>query len=956
MIMEKLYRVILLSLLMANAGSAFAQHKLNFGIKTAQSTDEWPKSKAPLPHTERNEYKKIPSVLEPTKDGNLLLTKGWEMIEGYKLIENGFPLWDTSQTAGWYNAVVPGTVLTTLVEQKVYADPYYGLNNLLIPDTLCRMDWWYRIRFDSPRDMENTDYRLLMNGINYKAEIWLNGKKLGNMQGAFKRGTFDLKGLLKKGSNILAVHILPPNNPGIPFEENKGWFGPNGGALCLDGPTFISSEGWDWIPGIRDRNIGIWQDVQLVKTGKVWMKDPHVITDLPLPDTTFANIAIKTLLVNTTSSTQEITLKGQIEDIRFSQKVKLNPNEEKEIAFTSKEFTQLRIQNPRLWWPNGYGPQHLYNLNLTVVQNNLPTQTQNIRFGIRELSYELMAQATDKKNIRLQYSPTDIKNKKEPLFDYKQRIRLENTPYTHILIPALTQNAYDQIIPQPEQTDNPFLTILVNGKKIFCRGGNWGMDDGMKRVTRERLEPYFRLHQEANFTMVRNWTGESTEELFYTLCDEYGLLIWNDFSISTEGYNLEPLDNNLFAANAEDIVRRFRNHPSIAIWCPRNEGYAPDLLEDRFQQIILQEDGTRHYHANSRDINLCSSGPWHYLENSLEHLTRIADGFSTELGSPSVPTAATLKKFIPEEDLWPIGDVWYYHDLHYESFDWKHYIRDIDKLGKQPAQNADEFCTRAQFINYNTYRNMFETWNQKMWNNASGLLLWMSHPAWPSMIWQTYSYDYETHGSFYGSKKACEPLHIQWNAVNNKVQVINTTLKSVAKAKAAFTVYNTQGKRVYSKEETISVPANSPVGCFEASVPAGINDFSLVRVRLTDTKGSVLSENDYWINPSDIHDYSPVGNLSGATVQVRESLHKKTENARYIRAVIKNTSGAIAVGIKLNARNKATNEIVLPAYASEGYFNLLPGEQKTVTIEIPLSGNKDNVYVSADGLNLNQQL
>lgn len=953
--MTKLYGSCLLTLFLLSGQPAGGQSKLNFGISSRQPESEWPKSKAPVPTSVRKAYQYIPGQLKESEDGNLILAKGWEMIEGHKLNRKDLSLWDTRlNTSEWYNAIVPGTVLTTLVDQQMYPDPYYSLNNLLIPDTLCRMDWWYRISFETPSDKDAQEYHLLLNGINYKAEIWLNGERIGTMQGAFKRGYFPISGLLKKDSpNTLAIHILPPNNPGIPFEENKSWFGPNGGALCLDGPTFISSEGWDWIPGIRDRNIGIWQDVRLIKTGKVQMKDPYIITDLPLPDTTSADISIQTLLVNTEKKPNQVVLKGQIGKISFEKEITLSAGEQKKIVFSPEIYKQLHLQYPALWWPNGYGEQPLHTLDLTLEQNGKVIQTNRIRFGIREMSYELMAQTEEKKNIRFRYSPTDVAPKAYPLFDYKKVAELKNAEFSGIVLPTLTSGATDHLTPTTEGTDNPYLTICVNGRKIFCKGGNWGMDDGMKRVTRDRLEPYFRLHKEEHFNMVRNWTGESTEELFYSLCDEYGLLLWNDFSISTQDYNLEPLDNALFLDNVQDIVRRFRNHPSIALWCPRNEGYAPERLEDGFQQIIHTEDGTRHYHGNSRSLNLMSSGPWHYIENQLQYLNKMADGFSTELGSPSVPTAATIRKFIHEADLWPIGDVWYYHDLHYESFDWKHYIRDVHKLGKQPCQDVDEFCARAQFINYNTYRNMFEAWNQRMWNNTSGLLLWMSHPAWPSLIWQTYSFDYETHGAFYGSKKACEPLHIQWNYLNRKLQVINTTLKDLPGAKAVFTVYSNQGERLHSNSAKVDVRANSATDCFEAAIPQEITALSLVRLHLFDRKGRLISENDYWINPSDYTDYSSFGDIGKATVQVHKTGSDIQSGSVFMRAEIKNTSQVIALGVKLNARDAVTNEILLPAYASDGYFNLLPGEKKSVSVEVPVGKADTKVYLSVEGLNMN---
>ena len=947
--MIKVYWFSLLVFLLVG-GQVKGQGKLNFGQTVRQLADDLPRSKFTQKDLERKVYQSIPGKLNLDEDGNFFLSGGWEMIEGYKLAGKRMSLWDIRTNASeWYNATVPGTVLTTLVEQSVYPDPYYGLNNLLIPDTLCRMDWWYRISFEVPQKNNISDYQIVLNGINYKADVWLNGYRLGTINGAFKRGIFPVTDLLNQnGLNTLAIHIFPPNNPGIPFEETKDWFGGNGGALCLDGPTFISSEGWDWIPGIRDRNIGIWQDVRLVRVGDVLMEDPQVITDLPLPDTAYADITVKVPVVNKTVEERTFFVNGKIGDISFSQEVVLNPLERKEICFTSEKFEQLRFQNPALWWPNGYGAQTLYNLNLTVVRENQVLQTKNSRFGIRELSYKLMAQTPEKKNVRFLYSPTDVGAKGISLFNYKKRVAIENPAFSQVVIPTLSEGAEQYLQKEVNLPENPFLTICVNGKPIFCRGGNWGMDDGMKRVTRERLEPYFRLHKEANFTMIRNWTGESTEELFYTLCDEYGLLVWNDFSISTQGYNLEPLDNELFLSNVQDIVLRFRNHPSIAIWCPRNEGYAPEILEDGFQKIVRTMDGTRHYHGNSRDLNLCSSGPWHYIDNQLEYLTERADGFSTELGAPSVPTVETLRKFIPEEDLWPIGDVWYYHDLHYESFDWKNYIRDVEKLGVAPSRNADEFCSRAQFINYNLYRNMFEAWNQKMWNNASGLLLWMSHPAWPSVIWQTYSYDYETHGSFYGAKKACEPIHIQWNSINGKLQAINTTLEVVPNAKALFEIYNLKGQKLYGKKISVNLDANELTDCMEIAVPPEINELSLVRTQLIDKKGRIISNNDYWVNPSVPSDFSALQKGGKAKLQLKSKEIEKTEKRILIQAEIKNNSGHIATGIKVSVRDKESGQSLLPVYVSDGYFNLLPGECKQINIEVSRKPGYKEFYLSCD--------
>ena len=136
------------------------------------------------------------------------------------------------------------------------------------------------------------------------------------------------------------------------------------------------------------------------------------------------------------------------------------------------------------------------------------------------------------------------------------------------------------------------------------------MDDAMKRVSEEHLEVAVRLHKEQGFNMIRNWTGESTEEAFYSMCDKYGFLVYNDFSMSTQEYNMIPEDYDLMLSNMQDIVRRFRNHPSIVTWGPRNEGLAPVEMEKDLMRLIDKYDGTRHYIGTSRNICLSDSGPW----------------------------------------------------------------------------------------------------------------------------------------------------------------------------------------------------------------------------------------------------------------------------------------------------------------------------------------------------------
>ncbi|MDR0660400.1 MAG: glycoside hydrolase family 2 [Prevotellaceae bacterium] len=917
--------------------------KLWTGLRVPQPENELPKGNAPLQQTQRIPKTTPTTELQKVQQGEWIIANGWELTDGTTVVESEKSIFDLSlNTDRWYNATVPGTVLTTLVDQGVYPDPYFGLNNMAIPDTLCRMDWWYRITFYVPEDIDGKQVHLLFNGINYFAEVFLNGKKIGNIAGAFIRGNFNITDIVKPSiENVLAVHIYPPNNPGIPHEQSiVAGQGLNGGMLSLDGPTFISSIGWDWIPGIRDRNTGIWQDVRLKIGGNVVISDPLVITDLPLPDTTQAKITVRTNIKNVTAKPISGILTARVENILVEQPYVMEPYQEKELTFSPSEYSELNIKKPRLWYPNGYGKPELYDLTLEAKVNEQTSDVKNIRFGIRELSYELMVNTPDKGNLRIAYTPAETKST-EPIFNYIDRVQYTKSN----ALPTLYKNTDLSGLKELPADDpmGPYLVIRVNGKRIFCRGGNWGMDDGMKRMSGTRLEPYVKLHKEACFNIIRNWTGESTEEDFYALCDEYGILVWNDFWITTDD-TVEPNDVNLFMQNARDVVRRYRNHPCIAIWCPRNEGFAPDDMAPLLAVMMAEEDPTRHYHGQSRFLNMDTSGPWGYFKDPSIYYTQLAKGFITEIGSFAIPTANTIRKFIAPQDEWPINDVWAYHDLHHTSQNFNDFMNAVNRYGE--VVSMEDFSRKAQFVTYDAWRNIMEAWSSKMWNNTSGQILWMSHPAWYSMIWQTYTYDYETPGSYFGAKKACEPLHIQMNLPDNQIVVINTTLQDFKGLTAAIRYINLDGKELYKKTVKTDSDANSATTCFIPEWEQDLPSIYLARLELKNSKGKTVSINDYWM-ANDESSYQKINGLENVKLNIN------VKDGRDRLAVdVHNPSKTMAIAVKLNVTAKKSGEILLPAYFSDGYFNLLAGEKRTIELELPTTLLNADYNIIATGYNI----
>lgn len=928
--------------------------KLWDGMKQKQPENLMPHGKAPFQKSTRKAKQTIPAKLVAAGTGEWIITDGWELGTSTQVIESQKSIFNADfDTHDWFNATVPGTVLTTLVNQGVYPDPYFGLNNMSIPDTLAHMKWWYRVAFDSPSDINEKHVRLQLNGINYRAEIFLNGKKLGNMAGAFVRGEYDVTSILNPSGekNILALLVSPPDNPGISHEQSMlAGQGLNGGQLSLDGPTFVASIGWDWVPGIRDRNTGIWQDVRLKVGNDVAIGDPQIITNLPLPDTTKATVKIIVPIKNLTDKNVSGTLSAKFEGVNISMPYSLDKYAEQNLIFDPSSFKELNIKHPKLWWPNGYGAPHLYNLELQANVGTVYSDSKKYHFGIRELSYEMMIYTPERGNHRVAYSPVDANTEEKPIFDYEKVYRVGD-PKLNRTVPSLQPNIDENAIFKQLPDSDPvgqYLVFRVNGVRVFIKGGTFGMDDGMKRISssRKEMEPYFKLHREASFNMIRNWVGESTEELFYELADEYGMLVWNDFWITTDD-TVEPNDYDLFMKNATDVVRRFRTHPSIAIWCPRNEGYAPEGMEPRLAKMLATEDPTRHYHGNSRFLNAINSGPYGYFKDQSRYFTEIAEGFNTEFGAQAIPTANTIRKFIAPEDLWPINDVWAYHDLHHTTHFFQDFMAAVNSYGI--ATNVDEFSKKAQMVTYETWRAMVEAWNSRMWNNTTGLILWMSHPAWPSMTWQTYTYDYETPGSYFGVAKAHEPLHIQMNLPDNKVVIVNTTRQSYKGLTATVRYFHITGEEYYNTTGKFDVSANSKVDCFTPVVKdENLAKYTLVRLELKDHKGKIISINDYWKNWGNIQANQALNALGKPVLKL---ILQKSKNGIY-QYELENSSKEFAVAVKLNAKDKSSGELILPAYFSDGYFNLLPGEKRPISLELP-AGISTNFRIVAEGYNFN---
>ncbi|MGC1784741.1 MAG: sugar-binding domain-containing protein [Acidobacteriaceae bacterium] len=834
----------------------------------------------------------VPVHAQVTLPAPVELSAGWQLQDSAKVTDAGAAISSsTYHSGGWLKATVPGTILTTMVNDGLYPEPLYGENSRPIPESLNETSYWYRIVFTVPEKYAHHQVALHFDGANFRSEVWVNGTQVGAIQGAFIRGRFDITKLVKPGKTaVLAVQVFPQPHPGVPHEHTiANGVGKNGGITAIDGPTFLSTIGWDWLPAVRDRDTGLWQKVWLSASGPVLIENPLVTSDLPLPRTNTADVKVSTTVDNTSDKEQKGVLEGSFGAVSFSEKVTLASHSSQTVVFDPKTTPALHVTNPKLWWPNGYGAQNLYTLHLHFVQHGRDSDVKDTTFGIRKITYEMPG------------------------------------------------------------SDN--LTISVNGVPVFIRGGDWGLDEAMKRIPRERLDAEIRMHQMAHLNMIRNWVGQSTSEDFYQLCDKYGILVWDEFFQPSPNDGPNPDDLQIYLANVRDKILRFRNHPSIALWCARNEGYPPPEIESALRKMLPELDPVRLYQPSStagRGVE--SHGPYFWREPRAFYVYDAP--FKTETGSVSVPTLESIHGMMPQKDWETINNDWAQHDLakgaqHGDTYP---YVL-AGRYGR--VVNLADFVRKAQMMNYEAFRAMYEGRNAKLFHPDTGVLTWMSNPAHPSFVWQLYDYDLEPNSALFAVESASEPVHIQMNEAEGTLEVINNLPQPISGATAHLSILNLDGKSALEHDYPVSGPADAAIDLGAIPLPEDLSAVYFVRLELRDSNGKVLSRNLYWKpNPAQGEDLTPLDQLP--VVQLTGSVTRHDADGRLLLDVtLHNPGTTMALMAHLQLQRKSSGERVLPVFYSDNYISLAPGESRTVTVDAAAADLKgDMPVVVLDGWNV----
>ncbi|MDB5126262.1 glycoside hydrolase family 2 protein, partial [Mucilaginibacter sp.] len=690
------------------------------------------------------------------------LNSGWKCAAIKDIKQDGYQLSKASfNSNSWMPATVPGTVLTTLLNNKRVPDPFYGMNNELIPDIYKTgaeyYTYWFVKEFNElPVAAAGNQVYLNLRGVNYSCDIYLNGHKLNKtlQKGMFLRFSYNITPFVaKNGHNKLAILVYPPDVLG----NANGGQGGDGTIARNVGLQYTA--GWDWIQPVRDRNTGIWDKVTIQRTGSVRITDTHVITKVPgvrQPDGIQqpAIIKLEAVVNNPTAKTVSGVLTYEIAGAAVSKNVILKPN-----ATVAVALNDHILNNPKLWWPNGYGPQNLYDVKVKfVINGKTVSDQQSLKVGVREIQSEWNEHTGSRQ-------------------------------------------------------------IAVNGQKIFIKGGNWIISDAMLRLSDLRYDAEVRFHRDMNLNLIRVWGGAMIERPeFYDACDRYGLLVFQDLwgSGDCNGRWIDPMklddqwtrrqypnDHRLFLRSAEDQIKMIRNHASLAIWCGGNEITPPeDILVALKDTILPKLDNTRWFVDYSNSENMSRNvwggngdGPYGIQPLSVfwEHQTY---PFNSEIGSVGVGDYESLKRFIPAQNqIEPVYDeetrktktdsVWAYHK--YIGYD-----TSINKYGK--AKNAEDFARKAQLVNYDQYRGLAEGFTAHMWDWYTGFIIWKTQNPWTAMRGQMYDYYLDPNACLYGLHNGSEPLHVMCNPVTGMVTLANNTFKARRSIMLVVKAFDMDGK------------------------------------------------------------------------------------------------------------------------------------------------------------------
>ena len=785
----------------------------------------------------------------------------------------------------WYKITVPSTIIAGLLANNEYNfDPFYGKNFEKLADKRLDQTWWFRKEFDLPASESSKNVVLKLHGINYKANVWLNGTLIADsssVKGPFRIIELDVTSRINYGGkNVLALEILRP------FDPNK-----HDGDLAIDYA--------DWIHYPPDYNGGIVNDVEIKTYDEVGVKYPLVTTKFDLPSLDIAHLQVDADVVNFTDKEKEAVVKGNINGkVQFQQQVHLAPHERKQVTFTSADFPQLNVKNPRIWWPWQYGKPELNRIELSAVNNGKISNSISEQFGIREITSEFINDASRK--------------------------------------------------------------FIVNGKPIMLRGAAWSPDI-FQRHSIKREEQEMKLVRDMNMNIVRS-EGKLEDDGFYDQCDENGLLVmtgWMCCGAWQYPENWNGAERKVAMASDSSVMYWLRNKACIMVWLngsdmpPRDSTVERDYLSIESylkwpNPLISTADASKSRVSGYSGVKM--NGPYDWVPPVYWETDPSKYGgawsFATEISpGPSIPPYESLIKFIPKDSLWYTNSTWLYHCGTMQFGNTKIFDSALNERYGQSSSIKD-YLAKAQVQNYEGHRAMMEGYGLNKYNTATGVVQWMLCNPWPSLIWHTYDYYLYPAGTYFGMKKSMEPLHVMYSYKTSEVDIINSFLDKFTGLVVKAEIYNLDGSLKYTNQITTDVGEDGTRKCFVIPSITGLSPVYFLRLSLNDSKGNIRRINWYWLSQkpdqlawnkskwyytpqSNFSDFKSLKNLNPTTLDVNYSTDKKENETKHI-ITIKNTGKTVAFFIHMRLLKGKNADDILPVIFSDNYISLAPGETRKV--------------------------
>ncbi len=851
------------------------------------------------------------SSFQPAPALTVPLHEGWTLQSSAKVAGTGEAISSASfQAGGWMPADVPTTVVAAQVKSGLLADPFYGMNlrqypgviypvgfnfsNIpMPPDSPYSVSWWYRKEFTLPNIFAGKTVWLNFRGINYRANIFLNGKQIANSNdvvGAWRTYEFNITSAIKSGTNTLAVQVWAPT-------EN---------SLAI---TFV-----DWNPAPPDKNMGLWREVYLTTSGPVALRHPAVLSKVESPtgNVTAAHLTVTAMVKNATDHPVQGTLKGRIEKVEFTQPVELAAGESKDVVFSPDQYPQLNLSNPRLWWPAQMGTPNLYDLSLSLETNGALSDLSRTKFGIREITSEVTEQAPDRLKRLFQINGKNILIRGggwTPDLMMRETSQRLADEFRYVRDMGLNTVRLEGKL----ETEEFFETadregILVMAGWCCCdfweHWGSW-KDEDFAIAKASLRDQIYRLRSHPSMVMWLNGSDNppppDVEEMYLKIESE---LRWPNPIVSSATAKPTTLTNGsgVKMSGPYEYVA-----PSYWVTDP-------------------------HLRSQEKSCNAGGCGG--------------AYGFNSETSmGPAVPPIESVEHMVPKDHLWPVDEYWNFH-AGGGAFKTMQVFTDALNARYGKAGSAEDFTYKSQLMTYEGVRAMYEAYSRNKYT-STGVIQWMLNNAWPSMIWHLYDYYLRPGGGYFGAKKAMQTLDPVYGYDDHSVWLVSSQYVDAKGLKVTARVFNLDGTQKFSKDTALDAPADSTAKVFDLPHIEGLTPAYFLDLRVTDSSGKGVGSNFYWLSTkpetldwsksnwyttptASYADYTSLSQLP--KVKLNVSSHSETQGAESLTHVtIENPGKTLAFFVRLKLDNGKGGEEILPVVWQDNYISLLPGEKREIS-------------------------